>query len=157
MTTTTPTSGTRTNETGDTSTVWKGAGLTAFAAVLFPRLNAVLHEDQKIWQLDREAAILIPLIVLVVLVLFATVGRLAWRAPRNRPATASLICGVLAVLGIVAYWISAPIIFGGLAFMLGTEGLRRAPDQQRRVLALAGTTLGALGVLAGAALWIANV
>ncbi|ABL79482.1 MULTISPECIES: hypothetical protein [unclassified Nocardioides] len=153
----TTTNRTRSSEAGDTSTVWKGAGLTAFAAVLFPRLNAVLHEDQKIWQLDREAAILIPLIVLFVVVLFATVGRLAWRAPRNRPATVSVVCGVLAVLGIVAFWISAPIIFGGLALTLGTEGLRRTPDQHRRGLALTGTALGIVGVLVGAAIWIANI
>ncbi len=153
MTTTAPAT---TTPAQRTPLIWKGAGLTAFAAVLFPRLNAVLHENQKIWQLDREAAILIPVIVLATLGLFATVGRLAWRAPRNRPAMASVVAGVLAILGIVAFWISAPIIFGGLALTLGTEGLRRTPDQHRRGLALTGTVLGALGVLIGAALWIAN-
>lgn len=154
MTTTTPTT---TAQTQGTALLWKGAALTAFAAVLFPRLNAVLHQNQKIWQLDHEAAILIPLVVLTALAIFATVGRLAWPAPRNRPAVLSILAGVLAVVGIVAYWISAPIILGGLALTLGTEGLRRAPDQQRRRLALTGTLLGALAVLIGAALWIANV
>lgn len=141
----------------DSSLLWKGAAATAFAAVLFPRLNAVLHEDQKIWQLDNEAAVLIPVIVAVTAILFAVVGWPSWRAPRNRPAVVSVVCGVLAILGIVAFWVCAPIILGGLASTLGAEGLRRAPLQQRRGLALTGVGLGTLGVLVGAGVWLVNL
>jgi hypothetical protein len=155
--TTTTTSQTRPTRAAATTHLWTGAGLTAFAAVLLPRLNAVLHQDQTIWQLDQEAMVLVPVIVLTTVALFAFVGRFALRGPDNRPARVSVICGVVALLGIVAFWLSAPIIFGGLALTLGVEGLRRSGDQQHRGLAVAGTVLGALGVLAGAAVWIANV
>ena len=140
-----------------TRPLWTGAGVTAFAAVLCPRLNAVMHQDQQIWELDREAAVLIPVIVLLTLCLFGLVGLWAWNAPRNRPAVASVVCGVLAIVGIVGFWLSAPIILGGLALTLGVEGLRRAGVQGRRGLAITGTALGTVGALAGAAIWIANV
>ena len=148
---------TTTSRANATRPLWAGAGATALAAVLFPRVNAVMHQDQQIWQLDREAAVLIPVIVLTTLGLFALVGVWAWNAPRNRPAVASVVCGVLAVVGIVGFWVSAPIILGGLALTLGVEGLRRAGTQGRRGLALTGSALGTLGALAGAAIWIANV
>ena len=140
-----------------TRPLWTGAGVTAFAAVLFPRLNAVMHQDQQMWELDREAVVLIPVIVLATVALFALVGVPAWRAPANRPALVSVVCGVLALVGIVGFWVSAPIILGGLALTLGVEGLRRAGEHGRRGLALTGTALGTLGALAGAAIWIANV
>lgn len=155
--TTRTTSQTRPTQRDPATHLWAGAGLTAFAAVLLPRLNAVLHQDQRIWQLDQEATVLVPVIVLMTVALFAFVGRWAWQGPDNRPARVSVICGVVALVGIVAFWLSAPIIFGGLAFTLGVEGLRRAGDQQHRGLAVAGTVLGTLGVLVGAAVWIANV
>ena len=155
--TTRTTSQTRPTRADPATHLWAGAGLTAFAAVLLPRLNAVLHQDQRIWQLDQEATVLVPVIVLMTVALFAFVGRWAWQGPDNRPARVSLICGVVALVGILAFWLSAPIIFGGLALTLGVEGLRRAGDQQHRGMAVAGTVLGTLGVLAGAAVWIANV
>jgi hypothetical protein len=136
--------------------LWKGAGLTAFAAVLFPRINAVIYDDERIWQLDREAAVLAPLVVLIALLVFAAVGVPAWRGAGNRPALVALVTGVLAVVGVLAYWMSAPIIFGGLAVTLGIEGVRRAAEG-RHGLAVAGIVLGSAGVVLGAALWFANV
>ncbi len=136
--------------------LWKGAGLTAFAAVLFPRINAVIYDDERIWQLDREAAVLAPLVVLVALGVFAAVGVPAWRGAHNRPARVALVCGVLAVVGVLAYWISAPIILGGLAVTLGLEGRNRAAEGHRGQ-AVAGIALGAVAVVLGAVLWFANV
>jgi len=52
------------------TTIGRGAVLTAAAAVLFPRVHAVIYQHQAIWQLDREAAILIPAIVVGTLLLF---------------------------------------------------------------------------------------
>jgi len=141
------------------TTLWRGAVLTALAAVLFPRLNAVLHENQAFWQLDTEAAVGIPLIVAATLTLFALLGRWAWRRDntRNRPATAGLACGILALVGAVAFFVSAPIVLGGLALTLGLEGTRRAPDEGRRRHALAASVLGTVAVLVGAAIWLVAV
>lgn len=135
----------------------QGAGLTAVAAVLFPRVNAVMYDHEKIWQLDREAAVLIPILVGFTLLLFATIGRWSLRGTDNRPAVTSLATGVISIFAVLGFWISAPIIFGGLALTLGSEGLHRAASQQRRRLALAGIVAGVVGVLAGAAMWLAGV
>ena len=136
--------------------LWKGAGLTAAAAVVFPRLNAVLHDDLKFWELDPEARVLAPLVVVLTLLVFALVGTAAWRGTGNRPATAGLVCGVLAVVGILAFWLSAPIVLGGLAVTLGTEGLRRQA-LGRRWQAVAAVALGVAGVVLGALLWLVDV
>lgn len=132
-----------------------GALVTAAAAVLFPRLNAVLHDGQALWEVDAEAAVFIPIIIGITLVLFATLGRRSWRgdSTRNRAARTGLVCGVLGILGIVAFWISAPIILGGLALTLGLEAVRRAPVAGRRGEAVAATALGGIAVLIGAATW----
>jgi hypothetical protein len=133
----------------------RGAGLTAVAAVLFPRLNAVLHEGEAIWQLDTEAAVLIPIVVAVTLALFATVGRWACReSARNRPASVGLGFGIAAIVGVIAFWISAPIIFGGVALTLGIEGGRRTAVLGRGRLARAAVILGAIAVVGGAAIWL---
>jgi hypothetical protein len=136
-------------------TLRQGAVLTAVAAVLFPRLNAVLHEGQAFWQLDREAAVLIPVIIAATLALFATVGRWAMGSTgRNRTADIALATGVVSVLGIVAFWVSAPIVFGGLASTLGLGGLRRATEEGKATRALAATVLGLFGMAAGAVIWL---
>lgn len=136
--------------------LWKGAGLTAAAAILFPRLNAVMYEHERIWQFDGEDRVLAPLVVVVSLALFAVVGSIAWRGTRNRPALVGLVIAILAVLGVVAYWISAPIILGGLAVTLGMEGRRRAGRGRARMATVA-IALGGLATAAGAILWLANV
>lgn len=137
------------------STLWRGAALTAIAAVLFPRLNAVLHEGQAFWQLDTEAAILIPVIVAVTLALFASLGRWAWHGTRT--ADIALGSAILSVLGVVAFWVSAPIVFGGIAVTLGWEARRRAASEGKAKRALAATILGGIAVTAGAAIWLAGV
>lgn len=132
--------------------LWKGAALTAFAAVLFPRVNAVIYDHEKIWQLDPEARFMAPLAVAVALALFAAVGLPLWRTARL--AVASLVVGVVALLGVVAFWLSAPIALGGLAVTLGVEAVRR--DAASR-LARAGVLVGALAVVVGAVMWLAGV
>jgi hypothetical protein len=138
------------------SHLWSGAALTAAAALFFPRLNAVIHEDAKIWQLDPEARVLAPLVVLVAFLVFAAIGPWAWSGTGNRPARVGLVVGVLAVLGIIAYWMSLPIVFGGLAVTLGLEGLRRGA-QGRLGQARAAVALGSLASTAGAMLWLLGV
>ena len=143
-------------QVGSTATFWKAAGVTAFASVLFPRLNAVLHNDQKIWDLDPEAQVLAPLVVMIALAIFALIGRPLWRGRGTTPGTASLVTGVLALVGIIAFWISAPIILGGLAATLGYEGMRRG-DQAGRGRAITGLVLGAVAAVAGATTWLAGM
>ena len=135
--------------------LWKGAGLTALAALLFPRVNAVIYDHEKIWQLDDEAKVMAPLVVVVTLVLFAAIGLPLWRS--SRIATASVVVGVLGLLGVVAYWMSVPIALGGLAVTLGTEALRRDDAGLQRGRARAGVALGAVAMLGGAVLWLLNV
>lgn len=135
--------------------LWKGAGLTALAAVLFPRVNAALYEHERIWHLTGEDAVLAPLVVVLALAVFAAVSAFAVRGGPKRCATASLVCGVLAVLGIVAYWMSIPIILGGTATALGLVAVRGGTSRRR--LATFGVALGLLAVMANAALWLANV
>ena len=91
------------------------------------------------------------------MIVFAAVGYPAWGGERNRPALVGLVCGILAILGVVAFWLSVPIIFGGLAVTLGVEGMRRAPYLHRGRLASAAVVLGSLSVVAGGALWLAGV
>lgn len=136
-----------------------GALLTAAAAVFFPRLNAVLHDGQAPWELDAEAAVLIPIMIAITLLLFATLGVWSRRAESgtNRAARAGLVCGVLGLLGIVAFWISAPIIFGGLALTLGLEAAGRASVAGRRGEAVAAIALGAIAVVTGAGIWIVGL
>jgi len=137
-------------------TLWWGALLTAVAAVLFPRLNAVLHEGQAIYQLDTEAAVGIPAIIVGTLALFGLLGRwaLAGDDARNRPAKVGLVCGILALVGVLVFWISAPIVLGGFAATLGLQGVQRAAFDGKRKSAVAAIALGSVAALAGAIIWL---
>lgn len=136
--------------------LWVGAAITAVAAGLFPRLNAVINEDVLIWHLDPEARILLPLVVALPLLLFALLGRWAWRESDgvNRPAKVGLVCGVVGVVGFLAFFLSLPITFGGLSLTLGFEGKRRASVQGRARYANAAIVLGALAAVGGASVWL---
>ena len=88
--------------------LWRAAAATAFAAVFFPHLEAVKNEDQPVWEFwphDREGTILVPLIILITLALFALLGRWAWSdtSARNRPAKVGLVCGLLGLVGVLAF------------------------------------------------------
>lgn len=135
--------------------LWIGAAVTTFTVGFFPRLNAVLAEDVPIWHLDPEARILLPVILVLSVLLFVVVGKRAWRHETdNRPAKVGLICGVLSLVGGVAFFLSLPIMLGGLAATLGIEGRNRAPSEGRGGQANAATALGVLGFVAGAAIWV---
>lgn len=140
--------------TATPSLFWKGAAVTAAAALLFPRINAVMYDHEKIWHLDKEAAFLAPIVVVLSLTVFVAIGLPLLRT--GRAATGSLIVGAVAVLsGVVAYWISAPIMLGGLAVTLGLSALEQ-PQRGGRGFARAGVVLGAVGVVGGAVLWLTN-
>jgi hypothetical protein len=146
--TTTPT----TTTARPTTTLWQGALATAVLAGLAPRVNAVIYDHERIWHLDPEARVLLPLVFLLPFVLAATVGLWAWRGPRTRPATTGLVLAILSVLGVVAFFVSAPIVFGGLAATLGLEGRRRSEGRARR--ATVAVVVGLVACLGGTVLWL---
>jgi hypothetical protein len=63
---------------------------------------------------------------------------------------------LLAVVGVLAFFVSAPIVLGGLAATLGLEGRRRTEEGRSRT-ATAAVVLGVLACLGGTALWLAGV
>jgi hypothetical protein len=139
--------------------LWSGAAATAFAAVFFPHLEAVKNEDKPIWEFwphDREGMILVPLIIVITIALFALLGGWAWsaKAAGNRPAKVGLVCAILGLVGVLAFWLSAPIIFGGLGLTLGLEGRRRAGTEGRGRQALAAIVVGAVAFVVGAGIWV---
>jgi hypothetical protein len=115
-----------------------------------------MYDGERIWELDPEARVLAPLVVVLALVIFAIVGPWAVRGDRNRSARAGLVVAFLAILGVVAFWLSLPIVLGGLAITLGLEGLRRG-DQGRQMEAKVAVAVGALAALAGATMWLTGV
>jgi hypothetical protein len=136
--------------------LWIGASVTAISAVLFPRLEAVKNEDAAIWELDSEAAVLAPVIVVLTLAVFGVLGRWAWRSETetNRPARVAAVAGPLGIVGVLAFFLSVPIILGGLAVMLGVEGRRRAAEEGGERRALVGIVVGAIAFVLGGAIWL---
>lgn len=146
----------RDEDASDLKRLWVGAAVTTAAVGLFPRLNAVINEDVPIWHLDPEARVLFPAILVISLLLFFFLGRWAWRdgSSGNRPAKVGFVCGILSIVGAVAFFLSLPIMLGGLAVTLGLEGLRRAPTRGKGRQARVAIGLGALGFVVGAAIWL---
>jgi hypothetical protein len=105
---------------------------------------------------DFEGVILIPLVILLTFAIFVLVGGWAWRdtEARNRPARVGLVAGILGLAGVLAFFLSAPIILGGLAVTLGLEGRSRATIEGRGTEAIAAIAVGALAFLVGAAIWV---
>ena len=116
-------------------------------------MNAVIYDHEHIWHLDAEARVLLPVVVALPFLLTATVGLWAWRGPRNRPALVGLILSIVAVAGVLAFFVSAPIVFGGVAATLGVEGRRRAAEGRGRMATVA-VVVGILACLGGTALWL---
>lgn len=136
--------------------LWVGAALTTVAVGLFPRLNAVIYEDVPIWRLDSEARVLLPAVLLLSLLVFVLLGGWAWRAGReaNRPANVGLVSGALSIVGVLAFFLSLPIMFGGLAVTLGFEGRNRSPSEGGLARANGAIALGSIGVVVGAVIWL---
>jgi hypothetical protein len=139
--------------TRSTTRLWQGALATGILAGLAPRVNAVIYDHEHIWHLDPEARVLLPIVVALPFVLTAAVGRWAWQGPGNRPALVGLVLAVLSVLGVVAFFVSAPIVLGGIAATLGLEGRRRVGEGRGR-MATTAVVIGCLACLGGTALWL---
>lgn len=141
--------------THSTTRLWQGALATAVLAGLAPRVNAVMYDHERIWHLDSEARVLLPIVVVLPLVIASALGVWAWRGSGNRPALVGMVLSIVSVLGVVAFWISAPIVLGGLAATLGVEGRRRAAEGRGRMASVA-VALGLLACVCGTALWLAG-
>jgi hypothetical protein len=72
----------------------------------------------------------------------------------NRPAKVGVVCGILGLVGVLAFFLSAPIILGGLAVTLGVEGRRRAGTAGRETYAVAAIVVGAMSLVVGAGIWV---
>jgi hypothetical protein len=118
--------------TRSTTRLWQGALATGVLAGLAPRVNAVIYDHEHIWHLDSEARVLFPIVVALPFVLAATVGLWAWRGPRNRPALVGLVLSILGVLGVVAFFVSAPIVFGGPGWRPRRSSSERSPASAAR-------------------------
>ncbi len=142
--------------------LWAGATVTAASAIFFPRIQGIRDQDESWWRLawfvvpqDREGVLLVPIVILLTLGLFAIVGRRAWRntGGRNRPATVGLICSLLGLPGVLVFFLSAPILLGGLGTTLGIEGRRRSAAEGRGGLALVAVVVGLVSFAIGASFW----
>ena len=149
------------NRTGRTL-LWWGAAATSAAALFFPKIEGIRNHGRPPWQLliffvplDVEGLILIPIVVASTFALFWLLGGWAWRDARgrNRPARVGWVCGVLGIVGVVAFWLSAPIVLGGLAVTLGLQGRRLAPTEGRHGEAVAALVVGACAIAIGAVMW----
>src|SRR5687767_1453166 len=128
----------------DLGPMWIGATVTTISVGLFPRLNAVKEGGVPIWELDPEARVLLPVVLILSLLLFVFVGRWAWHGDQDRPTKVGFVCGILSLVGVVVFFLSGPIMLGGLAATLGLEGRRRA-EPQGQGKAKAAIALGSLG------------
>jgi hypothetical protein len=142
--------------------LWAGAIVTALAAIFFPRIQGIRDRDESWWRLawffvpqDLEGVILVPIVILLTIALFALVGRWSWRdrGARNRPAKVGLVSSLLGIAAVVVFWLSGPIILGGLGTTLGFEGRRRARAEGRAAVAAAAIVVGIVAFAIGASIW----
>ena len=136
--------------TATTTRLWQGALATAALAGLAPRVNAVMYDHADIWQLDHEARLLLPIVVALPLLLAATVGTWAWHGPTRRTARTAMALAVLSFLGVLGFFLSLPIVFGGIAATLGLEARRRGAVKWGTVAVV----VGLLACLGGTLLWL---
>jgi hypothetical protein len=147
---------------GKTTLLWAGAIVTALAAIFFPRIEGIRDRDESWWRLlwffvpeDLEGVILVPIVILLTVALFALVGRWSWRdtGARNRPAKVGLVSSLLGIAAVMVFFLSGPIILGGLGTTLGLEGRRRARAEGRAAVAAAAIVVGIVAFAIGASIW----
>ena len=139
-----------------TTHLWWAGLLTLLAAVGFPRLNDYLSSTENGGRLDREEAIFLIVIAVVTMLLFGLLGRWAVQAPADsgRPAKVGLVCSILGLVGILLFWVSAPIILGGLGATLGYVARRRRAVAGHGRMALAALVIGTMAAVTGMGIWL---
>jgi hypothetical protein len=136
--------------------LWWAGLLTLVAATGFPRLNDYLSNTENGGRLDREEAIFLIVIAAVTMLLFGLLGRWAMQAPRDsgRLARVGLVCSILGLVGILLFWVSAPIVLGGLGATLGYEARLRSAVAGHGRMALAALVIGAMAAVTGMGIWL---
>ena len=83
-------------------------------------------------------------------------SRWAVRAPAGsgRPAQVGLVCSILGLVGILAFFVSAPIVLGGLGATLGYEARQRAAVAGHGRMALAAMVIGGTAAVIGIVIWL---
>lgn len=139
-----------------TTRLWWAGLLTLVAAVGFPRLNDYLSSSENGGRLDREEVIGLIVVAVVTLLLFGVLARWAVHAPADsgRPAKVGLVCSILGLVGILVFFVSAPIILGGLGAALGYEARRRAAVAGHGRMAFAAMVIGGTAALIGMVIWL---
>ncbi len=136
--------------------VWWAGLLTLAAAAGFPRLNDYISPSENGGRLDREELIGLIAIAAATVLLFGVLARWAVQAPPDsgRPATVGLVCSILGLAGILLFWVSAPIILGGLGATLGYEARRRRALAGHGRMAFAAVVIGGVAALIGIVVWL---
>jgi hypothetical protein len=131
---------------------WGGL-LTLVAALGSPRLNDYISGDRRF---EGHEVVFFVVIAVVTILLFGLLARWAVRAPleSRRPATTGLVASILGLVGILAFFLSAPIVLGGLGATLGYEGWKRVPYAGGRGLALGAVVIGGLAAAMGS--WLSQ-
>ena len=95
-------------------------------------------------------------IAVVTMLLFGLLGRWAVQAPADsgRPAKVGLVCSILGLVGILLFWVSAPIILGGLGATLGYVARRRRAVAGHGRMALAALVIGTVAAVTGMGIWL---
>jgi len=112
--------------------------VSTIVAVLIAILSVVLppiYPDQL-----RALPIVVLVLLVVAAVLFLVVVPRASRA--NRPAVVGLVCSILGLLLVVAFWSGLPIVLGTAGALLG-----RVERTTGRGLALAAVIIGAAAIV----------
>ena len=83
-------------------------------------------------------------------------GRWAVQAPADsgRPARVGLVCSILGLVGILLFWVSAPIILGGLGATLGYEARKRAAVAGHGRMAFSAMVIGGVAAVIGVVIWL---
>ena len=107
--------------------------VAALVAVLSTVLPPIIPDQLRILPI-----LLVVLLVVSAALFFFVVPR---AARSNRPAVAGLICSILGVLLVVAFWSGLPIVLGAAGALLG-----RMERTTRRGLAIAAVYIGVAAV-----------
>jgi hypothetical protein len=136
--------------------LWWAGLLTLVAAAGLPRLNDYISPSENGGRLDREELIFLIVIAVVTVLLFGVLARWAVQAPPDsgRPARVGLVCSVLGLVGILAFYLSAPIILGGLGATLGYEARKRRALAGHGRMAVAALVIGGVAALIGIVVWL---
>lgn len=119
-----------------------------------PQVGDIVKGEHAHWEASRILYLI--LIGLVTIVLFATLVRWGAKASPSSslPAKVGLICSIVGVLGVVLFFLSTPIVLGGVGATLGLEGRHRSQTAGAGGLAIAAIIMGVVAFLAGIYIWL---